>query len=78
MKLEGFYISQFSWAVERMREAGLNDVIISSIIADIRNIAVCEEYRRIQEIIKNPPYICHYGEIKRIIEEDYERPDGLS
>lgn len=42
-------------AVETMRRSGLNDVIIGTVVQDIRSASLNEEYRRHNQLLVNNP-----------------------
>ncbi len=68
-------------AINTMRRAGINDVLIATVIQDVRSATLNEEFNRLQELIRlNPPTHHPHGVIADALgmldREKFEMEEG--
>jgi hypothetical protein len=55
----------------RLREAGLNETIIASIVTDIRSASISAEFYRIQRLMElNPPHHMAHGAMREALKPE--------
>ena len=69
-ELFGFAVS-CRYAIDKMREAGMNDAIIATVIMEVRSQALSEEFWRLQELQRlNPPKHDSWTALYHTLKED--------
>jgi hypothetical protein len=65
-----YFITTCRTAINTMRHAGINEVLIACVIQDIRSATLNEEFGRLQEIVRtNPPTHHPHGTMAEAINQ---------
>lgn len=69
-EIEPTFLLNCRVAVQTMRQAGINETLIATIVQDIRSATLNEEYRRLyQLVLQHPPQHHRFGDMQDAIAE---------